>query len=96
MRHLGHSGRTDRNQAAIVEGLRLCGYSVQSLAPMGHGVPDLLVGCNDGGNLLFEIKSDKGELTDDQIKWARGWNGPVYIVRSLDEALRRCRQAKGW
>lgn len=38
------AARTDANQTAIVEALRKCGASVQSLAAVGKGVPDLLVG----------------------------------------------------
>jgi hypothetical protein len=87
-------GRVDGNQARIVEELRANGYTVQSLAPLGNGVPDLLVGCGNDKNLLFEVKTEKGKLTPDQIEWARKWNNPVYLVNSPLEALRRARKAR--
>ena len=38
------AAKVDDNQAAIVEALRSLGASVESLAAVGKGVPDLLVG----------------------------------------------------
>lgn len=38
------AAKTDANQTAIVEALRARGHRVQSLAGVGKGVPDLLVG----------------------------------------------------
>ena len=39
-------GKTDANHADIVDALRRVGASVVSLASVGNGVPDLLVGFN--------------------------------------------------
>lgn len=36
--------RVDANHSQIVKALRQCGVSVLSLAPVGHGCPDLLIG----------------------------------------------------
>jgi len=85
------AARTDENQEQIVKALRAVGASVQSLAAVGHGVPDLLVGYQ-GKNILIEIKDgnktpSKRKLTDDQMKWHESWNGgAVAVVDSVDAA----------
>jgi hypothetical protein len=85
------AARTDENQEQIVKALRAVGASVQSLAAVGHGVPDLLVGYQ-GKNILIEIKDgnktpSKRKLTDDQVKWHESWNGgAVAVVDSVDAA----------
>ena len=85
-----HAGKVDHNQAEIVKALRKAGASVLSLASLGQGVPDLLVG-RQGGNpglWLVEVKGPRGTLTPDQVAWFDMWPGPVHIVRTADEALR--------
>lgn len=83
----GHRGRTDANHNEIVKALRAVGCSVQSLATVGHGCPDLLVG--RAGNIwLMEIKSGEGKLTASERDWIANWTGPtVWIVRAVNEAL---------
>ena len=66
--------RVDRNHAEIVAALRATGCSVTSLARLGKGVPDLLVGCN-GRNVLLEVKADKGLLRVLQAVWMSNWRG---------------------
>lgn len=80
------AAKVDANQAEIVRGLREVGASVQSLAPMGDGVPDIVCGYK-GGNWLFEIKTAKGKLTADELEWHQAWCGQVCVIRSLDDAL---------
>lgn len=79
--------RVDANHNEIVNGLRAAGRSVTSIAAIGKGVPDLLVGRN-GVNYLLEVKTDKGDLTEDQVKFISNWRGEVHIVRTIDEAIR--------
>ena len=86
------AAKIDRTQPDIVAALRSVGASVQSLASVGGGVPDLLVGfC--GQTLLIECKDGalppSGQaLTPDQIAWHAAWRGlPVWVIRSADEAL---------
>lgn len=86
------AARIDDNQTEIVERLREVGATVQSLASVGKGCPDLLVGYH-GQNYLLEIKDgDKPpsarRLTDDERIWHEHWRGPVYVVESWVEALR--------
>ena len=76
--------KIDANQNQIVDFLRDAGASVQSLASLGKGVPDLLVGWR-GINFAIEVKGPKGALTSDQAKWHREWRGRVVIVRSVED-----------
>ena len=87
------AARIDDNQIEIVQALRAAGATVQSLAGVGVGVPDLLVGYQ-GKTLLFEIKDGRKSpserrLTEDQLRWHGAWNGgPLAVVDGVDAALR--------
>lgn len=78
----------DDNQKAIIAALRKQGYSVQSLAGTGRGVPDLLVGAVNR-NILLEVKNPQGRnrSTPYQVEWAAKWQGQMAVVRSVEEAL---------
>lgn len=83
--------RIDDNQKQIVKLLRKSGISVTSLAPMGKGVPDLLIGWQ-GRNILIELKDgakvlSERKLTDDEKKWHEAWKGRVYVAKSFDEVM---------
>lgn len=80
-------GKVDDAQAPIVRALRQCGASVQSIASVGLGVPDVLVGVR-GVNYLLEIKTGGEGLTVAETEWHHSWRGGVCVVRSVDEALR--------
>jgi hypothetical protein len=84
------AARVDQNQAAIVEALRKCGCSVLSLAAIGKGAPDLLVG-HRGVNRLLEVKNPatRGKLNDLQNAWHLRWAGQVLTVTSPEDALRQ-------
>lgn len=87
------AARIDANHEQVVSALRAAGASVQSLAGVGKGVPDLLVGFQ-GKTLLMEVKDGKKtpserRLTEDQIKWHGAWRGgPLAVVDGVDAALR--------
>jgi Holliday junction resolvase len=87
------AAKIDANQEAVVTALRTAGASVQSLAGVGKGVPDLLVGFK-GQTLLFEVKDgfkapSARLLTEDQIRWHGSWKGgALAVVDSPDAALR--------
>ena len=87
------AAKVDRNQSEIVEALRKFGASVQSLAAVGDGVPDLLVGWR-GMNLLIEVKDGSKppsvrKLTPDQEAWHDAWAGrPVFVVTCVDQVLK--------
>ena len=80
-------GKVDENQAEIVDAFRRCGASVVSLADVGGGIPDLLIGYRDV-TFLVEVKTAEGKLNDLQKKWHARWNGQIAIVRSVDDVLR--------
>lgn len=92
--------RIDKNQPAIVKALRAAGASVQPLAAVGKGCPDLLVGFR-GVNLLIEVKDGEAgaespshyTLTPNQKTWHRDWHGQVAIVNTPEEALAVLRNA---
>ncbi len=84
--------KVDDNQAEIVKALREAGCSVQSLAAIGKGCPDILACNRRNGLFLIEIKdgaksASRRQLTDDQVLWHQAWVGPVYVVTSAAEAL---------
>jgi hypothetical protein len=87
------AAKIDANQTPVVEALRAAGATVQSLAAVGQGVPDLLVGFQ-GQTVLLEVKDGRKppserRLTDDQLKWHGAWRGgPLAVVDGVDAALR--------
>lgn len=86
------AAKVDRNQDEIVGALRAAGATVQSLAAIGKGVPDLLCAFRDGMYLL-EVKDgakvpSARALTDDQVRWHAAWGCPVHVVHSPEQALR--------
>ena len=86
------AAKVDSNQAEIVQALEKVGASVRSLAAVGSGVPDLMVGFRRETYLL-ECKRPKakgqraGTLTPDQERFFDEWRGQVAIVRTPEEAL---------
>lgn len=87
------AAKVDANQEQVVEALRAAGASVQTLAAVGKGVPDLLVGYQ-GQTLLLEVKDGRKplsqrRLTEDQLKWHGAWRGgPLAVVDGPEAALR--------
>ena len=87
------AAKVDANQEQVVQALRAIGATVQSLAGVGKGVPDLLVGYQ-GKTILFEIKDGRKppserRLTEDQLTWHGAWRGgPLAVVDGPDAALR--------
>ena len=86
------AARVDANHGEIVTALRsVSGVSVCSLAGLGFGVPDLLVGAR-GLSYLCEIKDGEKcpsnrSLTPDQRTWIRKWTGsPVVVLLDVDQA----------
>ena len=74
------NAKVDSNHGEVVEAFRKLGCSVLSLAPLGRGIPDLLVAIG-GVTWLVEIKSKKGKENDLQIEWAENWRGARAVVR---------------
>lgn len=80
------AARVDENHPEIVKALRKAGCSVLSLAALGRGAPDLLLGYR-GKNVLIEVKRPKGKLNDQQQEFRAAWRGDLCVVRSIDEAF---------
>lgn len=93
------AAKVDVNQSEIVDALRKVGCTVQSLAAIGKGCPDLLVGVA-GVTLLIEVKDGKKPpsaraLTPDQLGWHGAWvGGPLAVVDSIDAAIRMVNTAR--
>ena len=86
--------KIDANQNEIVKELRRVGAFVQSLANIGKGCPDLLVGYMGKWHLL-EVKDSKKtpsarELTPDEVEWIlkAAKSGPVHVVETVAQAMR--------
>jgi hypothetical protein len=85
------AARIDRNHRQIVRALEQVGASVQSLAAVGDGCPDLLVG-RAGRWFVLEVKDGSKPpsartLTPEQREWIDRANGDVHVVTSIDEAI---------
>lgn len=87
------AAKIDANHTQVVSALEAAGASVQSLAALGKGVPDLLVGFRNV-TILMEIKdgsksASRQKLTEDQLKWHGSWKGgPLTVVDGPEAALR--------
>lgn len=84
--------RVDENQSEIVKALRAVGASVESLASLGGGCVDLLVGFR-GVNYLMEVKDgnkspSRRKLRQDQVAWHGAWRGKTDVVESSEHALK--------
>lgn len=85
------AAKRDANEKEIVAALEACGCSVTRLSQ--KGVPDLLIGylhpvTRIPTTTLIEVKERKGTLTPDQMEWHADWAGEVYVVRSIEDALK--------
>ncbi len=85
--------KVDANQGEIVDGLRRVGAAVKSIASIGKGFPDLLVGYR-GIWYVAELKDGKKppsqrQLTPAEKAWHQSCIGkaPVHVWNSLTDAL---------
>lgn len=83
--------KVDANHSKLVEALRILGFSVFSIASVGNGCPDILVG-HRGKNYLFEIKDHRKvksakRLTPREEKFAAAWRGQVAVAETLEDVL---------
>lgn len=79
--------KVDGNQPEIVEAIRAAGWSVQSLAMVGKGCPDLLIG-KGWLHAILELKIPGEKLNDLQKDWHGRWHGEVYTVESIADAMK--------
>lgn len=83
--------RLDSNQKVIVNTLRKAGCTVQSLAAIGSGCPDILAS-RAGVNYVLELKDgslppSRRGLTPDEKLWISRWRGQIAVVHTPEEAL---------
>lgn len=98
-----YAAKIDANQPDIVAALRMIGCSVQSMAGIGDGCPDLLVGFKGKFfpmNLCMEVKDgakvpSAQQLTKAEAEWFDTWRGQKIVVRSVAEALAVVQEARG-
>jgi hypothetical protein len=87
------AAKIDANQQAVVDALRQVGATVHSLATVGGGCPDLLVGFR-GRTCLMEVKDgnkppSERRLTPFQVLWHEQWTGgSLTVVNSPEDALK--------
>lgn len=87
----GH--KKDANHREIVEALHALGAGVIDISSLGYGAPDLVVWCR-GAWHLADVKNPRTSygrhgLNKHQARWADEWRGgPVYLLRSIEEAAR--------
>ena len=84
--------RLDTNHRALADFARSVGCSVQSLASIGKGCPDLLLG-QRGVNYLVEVKDpsrppSERKLTPLEALWHPLWRGQVAVVETQEDLLR--------
>ena len=85
------AAKVDGNQGVIASCFIDAGCSFQSLAEVGRGCPDAVVGVA-GWNVLVEIKDPaqpacKRRFTPDQKRWHSAWRGRAHVVETVDQAL---------
>ncbi|MFT5292443.1 MAG: hypothetical protein ACI82F_004531 [Planctomycetota bacterium] len=86
------AAKIDANQVELVDLLRFAGASVKSLAAVGDGCPDLLIGF-EGVTYLIEVKDgnkvpSKRRLTPDQEVFMALWKGAnIYIAQDPESVL---------
>jgi hypothetical protein len=88
--------KVDEKHPEIVQALRSAGYRVLSLARVGGGCPDLLVG-RASRLVLIEVKQPSGpkggssakgqKLNAAQEAFREAWYPMVCVARSKEEAL---------
>lgn len=79
--------KVDRNHAEIVSHLRAIGWCVHDSSAVGKGFPDLVVSHGrTGSTALVEVKAGRGELNELQRGFRDRWPGPIFVVRSPDDA----------
>lgn len=79
--------QVDDSQRQLVPFLRAHGASFQSLATVGKGAPDGIVGFH-GVDVLCEFKTGAERLSASQVVWHREWRGAkVRVLRTEADCL---------
>jgi hypothetical protein len=81
----GRFSRRDSNHEQVIAWYEELYCSVVDLHTLGHGCPDLLIGCA-GRSELVEVKTELGHLEANQITFNKTWRGnkPVIVRTQAD------------
>ena len=81
-------GDRDARRAALIAAFEDAGATVVSLARVGGGCPDLLIGYQ-GQIALCETQGPGAPLSDERLAWYGAWRGPaVTVLRSTEDVAR--------
>lgn len=86
-----YAARRDKNENEVARAFEKLGFSVERLSQ--KGVPDLIVAFG-GMNVLVEVKTKTGKLTDDQIAFRAKWRGAWFIIRTVEDATRLAKKIR--
>ena len=92
--------RLDSNHAELVKAFEKLGCSVLSLAGIGAGCPDIVVGFA-GLQIMCELKDgakppSARKLTEDEERFRMNWKGGYRLVENLDHVQDTVNVLKGW
>ena len=78
------AAKVDANHSSVAYAFERLGCSVRSLAAVGSGMPDMVVGIA-GRNLLIEVKdgaksASRRKLTPEQQAFKDSWRGSILYV----------------
>lgn len=78
--------RVDKNQKSVVSELRELGFTVGHTHVVGKGFPDFTVGFKNL-NLLVELKSKNGKLTNDEKEFHDKYTGYVSVAFNSTDVI---------
>lgn len=78
------AAKRDASEGEVILTLRNCGWRVLQINVKDG--PDLLA-AKGGRTVLIEVKTGKQQLRPGQAAWQAAWPAPVYVVRTVDDAL---------
>ena len=92
--------RLDANHSELVDAFRSMGCSVLSLAGLGNGCPDIVVGLG-GIQVMVEIKDGSRppsarKLTPDEARFRGSWTGGYKIVEDMDGVKETVELLQSW
>lgn len=91
------NAKVDRGHFEIGVAVQDAGYSFLSLAALGRGKPDALIGADLSRTFLIEIKSPDAKgarktLNAAQSEFFSTWHGEKHVVTSIPQVLDLCRR----
>lgn len=70
----------------IIETFENAGFSVLSMRNVGHGTPNMLIGC-PGINILVRVGVlDESRVLEEERCFDKAWFGPLAVITSKEDA----------